>query len=264
MIKLLTIYSIEESVKLLKQVKGTTPKKLIIGLLAAAALVGVLLGKIAPMDAGFSSLFKENKPVEQTTNTTASSSQPEPVAQLSYVDQINQDIQQDKFAGRIKVPLILQTDDRWKATPYGTGENNTLEKNGCAIVSLAMVASYLDGVEVLPQAVLDWAQNNYFVEEQGTNWTIFGDYATVKGYMFEEVTDITTAEAHLSEGHPVIISVQPGKFTETGHIMVLTGVSDGKFWLNDPNDSEEKGHSRTQYTAEELTSDAMNYWAIYK
>lgn len=246
------------------QNKGMSTKNLIIGLLVAAALVGALLGKVAPMDAGFSSLFKEKEPVEQKTKTTESSSQPEPVVQLSYVDQINQDIQQDKFAGRIKVPLILQTDDRWKATPYGTGENNTIEKNGCAIVSLAMVASYLDGTEVLPQAILDWSQNNYFVEGQGTNWTIFGDFATVKGYMFEALTDITTVETHLSQGHPVIISVQPGKFTETGHIMVLTGTNDGKFWLNDPNDSEEKGHSKTLYTAEELNNEALNYWAIYK
>lgn len=262
--KLQTIYSIEERVKLLGQNQRMNPKKLIIGLLAAAALVGALLGKVAPMDAGFSSLFKEKEPVKQETKTTESSTQPEPEIQLSYVDQINQDIQQDKFAGRIKVPLILQTDERWKATPYGTGENNTIEKNGCAIVSLAMIASYLDGAEVLPQAILDWAQNNYFVEGQGTNWTIFNDFAVAKGYLFEELTDITTVESQLSQGHPVIISVQPGKFTETGHIMVLTGVSDGKFWLNDPNDSEEKGHSKTLYTAEELTSEAMNYWAIYK
>lgn len=260
----MTIYFIEERVKRLGQNQKMNPKKLIIGLLAAAALVGALLGKVAPMDAGFSSLFKEKEPTEQKTKTTESTSQPEPEVQLSYVEQVNQDIQQDKFAGRIKVPLQLQTDERWKATPYGTGENNTLEKNGCAIVSLSMVASYLDGVEVLPQAVLDWSQDNYFVEGQGTNWTIFGDFATVKGYLFEEVLDITAVESHLSQGHPVIISVQPGKFTETGHIMVLTGYSDGKFWLNDPNDSEEKGHSKTQYTAEELTSEAMNYWAIYK
>lgn len=246
------------------QNQGMNPKKLIIGLLAAAAIVGALLGKVAPMDAGFSSLFKEKKPAEQQTKTTETSSQPEPVVQLSYVEQINQDIQQDKFAGRIKVPLLLQTDDRWKATPYGTGENNTLEKNGCAIVSLAMIASYLDGAEVLPQAILDWSQNNYFVEGQGTSWTIFSDFAATKGYMFEELTDITAAESQLAQGHPVIISVQPGTFTETGHIMVLTGTSDGKFWLNDPNDTEEKGHSRTQYTADELSSQAMNYWAIYK
>ncbi|MGC6770074.1 C39 family peptidase [Enterococcus sp. LJL128] len=239
------------------------PKKLIIGLLAAAALLGALLGKAAPMEAGFSSLFKKEVPVEKK-KTEESTQETQEVQPLSYVEQINQEIQQDKFAGRIKVPLILQTDERWKATPYGTGENNTLEKNGCAIVSLAMISSYLDGGDVQPQAILDWSQSNYFIEGQGTNWTIFYDFAVAKGYMYEELSDMSMVENHLSQGHPVLISVQPGKFTETGHIMVLTGVSDGKFWLNDPNDSETKGHSRTQYTAEELGNEALNYWAIYK
>ena len=251
------------------QKQGLKPNKLIIGLLAAAALAGAVLGKVAPMEAGFSSHFKDNQkeepqtaetttPLESTTESVA------PPVQLSYVDQINQDIQQDKYAGRIKVPLILQTDERWKATPYGTGENNTLEKNGCAIASLAMIASYLDNAEVLPQAILDWSQSNYFVEGQGTTWTIFQDFATAKGYMYENLTDISAAEAQVTQGHPVVISVQPGAFTETGHIMVLTGFSDGKFWLNDPNDTEEKGHSRTAFTPEQLEVEALNYWAIYK
>ncbi|MBL1229877.1 peptidase C39 family protein [Enterococcus sp. BWB1-3] len=247
-------------------------KKWIIGLLAAAALGGALLGKIAPMEAGFSNLFKKEKEAvlgEDSTNKTSENvgkivtSETEEV-QLSYAEQVTQEIQQDKFNGRINVPLLLQTEDYWKTIPYGTGENNTLEKNGCAIVSLAMVASYLDNAEVLPQEILDWSKNDYFIEGQGTSWGIFAEFAAVKGYAYENLPSLSAVEEQLIQGHPVIISVKPGAFTQTGHIMVLTGYSDGKFWLNDPNDNEEKGHSRMAYTPEQLETDAMNYWAIYK
>lgn len=68
----------------------------------------------------------------------------------------------------------------------------------------------------------------------------------------------------LKEGHPVIISVKPGYFTTTGHIMVISGVDEkGDFWINDPNDSEEKSHSKRTFTAEEVMNEALNFWAFY-
>ncbi|MXS27993.1 peptidase C39 family protein, partial [Enterococcus gallinarum] len=32
---------------------------------------------------------------------------------------------------------------------------------------------------------------------------------------------------------------------------------------NDPNDSEEKGHSKRTFTAEEVMNEALNFWAFY-
>lgn len=59
------------------------------------------------------------------------------------------------------MPLELQTDAKWKDTAYGFGnvdKPNTIEINGCAIVSLAMVGSYMDHQEVTPLDVLAWAK----------------------------------------------------------------------------------------------------------
>ena len=64
------------------------------------------------------------------------------------------------------------------------------------------------------------------MEGQGTAWSIFSAYAEMKGYNCQEIGDIETVAAFLKEGHPVIISVKPGYFTTTGHIMVMSGVDE--------------------------------------
>lgn len=240
-------------------------------LLVGTAILGAILAKVAPMEEGhgFSSVFK-SEAIEEVAPTKTSVEQTQPteeVKKLTYVEQVNTDVSEGKFANRMPIKLLLQTDDRWKSTAYGIGnpEGNTLEINGCAILSLAMVASFLDNKEYVPQDILDWSKNDYYIEGEGTAWAAFSDFATVKGYQFEDLeNDMTAVEEQLKQQHPVIISVKPGVFTETGHIMVLSGTNDGKFWVNDPNDTEEKGHSRKEFTADELLNESMNFWAIYK
>ncbi|EOI06813.1 hypothetical protein UAY_00155 [Enterococcus moraviensis ATCC BAA-383] len=252
------------------QKKTDKSKVYIIALLAVSAFTGAALAKAAPMEEGhgFSSLFKEEEKVaSQTTETSEAKKEPKKVEKLTYTEQINKDLAQNKFANRMPINLLLQTDDKWKATPYGSGnpDGNTLEINGCAILTLAMVSSFLDNKEYTPQDILNWSKDDYFVEGEGTAWSIFSDFAMEKGYQFEDLEgNITAVEEQLKQKHPVIISVKPGLFTQTGHIMVLSGTNNGKFWVNDPNDSEEKGHSKKEFTADELLNEAMNFWTIYK
>ncbi|MBO0423255.1 C39 family peptidase [Enterococcus plantarum] len=254
----------------MNQKETKNSKVYIIGLLVATAFAGAILAKVAPMEEGhgFSALFNDSKADEiEVTETSETKKEPEKVKKLTYTEQINQDLSDGKFANRMPINLLLQTDDKWKTTPYGMGnpDGNTLEINGCAILSLAMVSSYLDNKSYTPQDILDWSKNDYFVEGEGTAWSAFSDFAMVKGYQFQDLeTDIASVEEHLKQKHPVIISVKPGLFTKTGHIMVLSGTNNGKFWLNDPNDSEAKGHSKKEFTADELMNEALNFWVIYK
>lgn len=254
--------------------KKQTKKRLFIGIiLVFVGICGAVFAKAVPMTNGngFSDLLKKDQ-TEKTAsteenNTTSSTIKQEPVVELTYAEKINKNIKDKKYTNHLDIPLFLQTDDRWKDTPYGSGsdEGNNLAINGCAILSLAMITSFLDGTETLPSAILNWSGNNYFMEGQGTAWAIFHDFAEMKGYQYEELgVDFAAVETHIAAGHPVIISVQPGMFTETGHIMVVSGTNNGNFWLNDPNDTEEKGHSGREFTQAELANDAYNFWAIYK
>lgn len=242
-------------------------------LLIAAVVFGAGLAQVVPLKEGhgFSAIRtheETEQSVTETTQTIIEEVKPsEEVKQLSYTEQINQDLDAGKFSNRMPVHLLLQTDDRWKELAYGLGnpDGNTIGINGCAIVSLAMVSSYLDHKDYTPQDILNWSKNDYYLEGQGTTWSVFSDFATMKGYQFQDLeTDITAVEEQLKQNHPVIISVKPGMFTETGHIMVLTGTNEGKFWLNDPNDSEAKGHSKKAFTGDELLNEALNFWTIYK
>lgn len=233
---------------------------------------GGLLAQFSPMKSGgFSSWFDDS--YVKASAESSKTKEPAPVKiekkvkPLSYGQQVNQEIEKKQYDGHLDLPLELQIDAKWKDTAYGFGnvdKPNTIEINGCAIVSLAMVGSYMDHQEVTPLDVLAWAKNDFFMEGQGTAWSIFSAYAEMKGYNCQEIGDIETVAAFLKEGHPVIISVKPGYFTTTGHIMVMSGVDEkGDFWINDPNDSEEKGHSKRTFTAEEVMNEALNFWAFY-
>lgn len=193
------------------------------------------------------------------------------VVKKTYEEETNEKIASGSFSNRMKIPLILQTDKRWKKEYYGVEDGdpiqNTLEINGCAIVSLAMVSSYLEQTERTPLEVLKWSGNRFFSKDQGTSWSIFSEFAAENKYQFADLEDnIELAKEHLKKGHPIIISVKPGYFTEIGHIMVLSGYNEvnNTFWLNNPSDTKKKGHSIKEFSQEDLQKEAIRYWAIYK
>lgn len=244
---------------------ATKRKFLKLFFIAGAVVGGILLAKCFPLEKNQSSSMV-NHSQESTENSTVESSSGKE-EELPYVENINQKIENQVFSNRLAMKLVLQTDKRWKDLAYGSGnvEGNTLELNGCAIVSLTMVASYLDQKDYVPQDVLNWSKDDYYSEGEGTQWLIFSDFASEKQYQFENLgNDIQQVKDHLHQKRPVIVSVQPGLFTQTGHIMVLTGFDNGTFWVNDPNDSQEKGHAERWFQEEELLADAVNFWSIYK
>ena len=189
----------------------------------------------------------------------------------TYLEEMNEKIENNDFPHRMKIPLIIQTEEPWRDEYYGEDNGdpiqNTLAINGCAIATLSMVASYLESSEQTPIDILNWSGNRYFDKETGTAWHIYQDFAFEHGYMYQDLTDnLALAKEHLLAGHPVVISVKPGYFTEVGHIMVLSGYNAEKnlFWVNNPSDSKEKKHASRAFTEDEITKEALRYWAIYK
>lgn len=164
------------------------------------------------------------------------------------------------------LPLYFQKDQRWQTTGYGTKkQDNDLGHNGCALVSLAMIASYWQHQKILPTDILAWAQNNYYVQGQGTSWQIFADYANQHGYQFKNLgADHQMALNHLRQGFPLIVSVNPGTFTTTGHIMVLSMDQAGNIRAFDPNDDPEKRHFSEKYSLATFQQEAANYWVLWQ
>ena len=63
----------------------------------------------------------------------------------------------------------------------------------------------------------------------------------------------------LEYGNPIVLAMGPGDFTTSGHYIVLTGVQDGLFTVNDPNSPE---RSAKLWSYEEISGQIRNIWAI--
>ena len=245
-------------------------RKIIVGMLFLLTIFGgAFLAKISPLktDHFFFKQVDQSKEMESVELSTTQETTSSKEKILQYDEIVNKMLVDGQLSGHFNIPLQLQTDEEWKETSYGIGnpDGNTLGINGCAITSLAMITTFLDGKNTTPLDILNWAKNDYYLEGEGTTWAIFSEFSAIKGYQCEELgMDMSAVEEQLKKKRPVIISVKPGYFTETGHIMVITGMKDGKFWVNDPNDSEMKGHSKKLFTKEELEKEAINFWTIYK
>lgn len=176
-------------------------------------------------------------------------------AQMNYPQKVKQ----------INIPLYLQKDAQWRDLRYGSSNAEKLGETGCAIVSLAMIKGFLDQEAVTPQDILDWSQEKYWVHNQGTSWQIFHDFALENDYQFKNYgSNFQEAMKAVNEGYPIIASVEPGFFTEVGHIIVIRGYEDGKVYVNDPNDDPEKMYSLQAIDERILLEEGKNYWAFSK
>ncbi len=143
---------------------------------------------------------------------------------------------EDFEAGSANIVYFNQGDPRWASASYG---NSSIKAGGCGPTSLAMVIASLTGREdINPKVIADWSvANGHRAEGAGSYWTLmtqggksFG--LTVDPISRQDPKDVVEA---LSEGKPVIVSMGSDHFTNGGHFIVLTGITeDGKITVNDP------------------------------
>ena len=178
---------------------------------------------------------------------------------LSYPDreELSQEVFTYDQSGT--VPLLMQWDTRWGYEKYGS---DYLSITGCGPTCLAMAGLYLTGNETMrPDRVAEFAQRNgYYASGYGSSWTLISEGGEKLGLSVTELPlvkkKITDA---LEAGLPVILAMGPGDFTTAGHYIVLTGVEEGLFRVNDPNSY---ANSEKLWSYEELESQIRNIWAI--
>lgn len=124
------------------------------------------------------------------------------------------------------VPLFLQTD--YPKCVYGSG---TVATSGCSMTSVAMVATYLTGKEILPDELAI-----RFREDDASNLQRMEAASIVLDLEFTKTFSWRDVVRGLMNGKIVTILVNSrSPFTKTQHFMVLTGITDdGKIMLNDP------------------------------
>ena len=157
------------------------------------------------------------------------------------------------------VPLFMQWDQRWGYERYGS---DVIGITGCGPTCLAMVGYYLTGDDwFTPANVAAFAwDSDYYASGYGSSWTLISEGGVKLGL---DVTELPLSKERmmgsLAEGNPIICAMGPGAFTESGHYIVLTGVEDGKFRVNDPNSH---ANSERLWSYEEIEKQIRNIWEI--
>ena len=166
------------------------------------------------------------------------------------------------------VPHLYQWDMRWGYMMYGS---DALGITGCGPTSLSMVAIYiLKDKKLTPDYIADFALNEgYAIEGNGTSWELMSEGAQKLGLLSVDVAlDENRMAEQLLAGRPLICILGPGRFTDTGHFIVITGYEDyemvdgiytnGKFVINDPNCVE---NSERKWSLSEFQNDIGAVWA---
>ena len=185
---------------------------------------------------------------------------------LSFVSDYLMHVDDEEATGEITetdlvnmIPLFQQWDKRWGYTAYG---DNILAINGCGPTCMSMVYTGLTGnIDKNPAVLADFCiENNYYTQDSGTSWAMMTSGAQALGLNVEKLS-LTQDELkeRLEMGQPVICSMMPGDFTETGHFIVLWDVTeDGKLMVNDPNSIL---RSQTEWDFEVVFGQIKAAWA---
>ena len=158
------------------------------------------------------------------------------------------------------VPLFVQWDKRWGYEKYS---GNFFAASGCGPTTLSMVVVYLThDREASPIAVAKYSKEaGYSVDGSGSSWTLISEGCRHYGVKAKAVAlDESRMKAELDEGHPIVVNVGPGDFTDTGHFMVTTGYDDEGFSINDPNSIEKSGK---RWLFRNISSQIRAVWSMY-
>ena len=158
------------------------------------------------------------------------------------------------------VPLFVQWDKRWGYEKYS---GNFFAASGCGPTTLSMVVVYLThNREASPIAEAKYSKEAGYSEDgSGSSWTLISEGCMHYGVKAKAVAlDESRMKAELDEGHPIVVNVGPGDFTDTGHFMVITGYDDEGFSINDPNSIEKSGK---RWLFRNISSQIRAVWSMY-
>ena len=156
-----------------------------------------------------------------------------------------------------KTPFFLQWDNRWAYEPLA---DSSIAIAGCGPTSMAMVIRrFVDDKEINPKTIADHAHE--YMTENGIAWEFFKDEGAKFGLnVFEISVDEELMKENLKNG-PLLVSVTPGYFTTSGHIIVIDSYDDGKFIINDPNSIK---NTKIAWSFDDISGQLLKIWAISK
>ncbi|MGX7111697.1 N-acetylmuramoyl-L-alanine amidase [Gemella cuniculi] len=166
----------------------------------------------------------------------------------------------------LNIPMYYTKQDAYKNISYGLDGKKTIEDNGDAIVSLAMISSYLGVENSNVDDIASWAGNKYYIRHQGTQPTIVSAFADKYSLKVERVQANSTEEIEkaLKENKPVLVRFKSGLFGNKVTYKVIRGYEDEKFYINDPNDDDIKLTSYNGFTQNDVKNNLAQAWVFSK
>ena len=167
----------------------------------------------------------------------------------------------------LSVPMYYMKQDAYKNIEYGLDGKKTIEENGDAIISLAMIAKYIGKDEATVEELASWAGNKYYIRNQGTQPTIITAFAEKYNLKVERIeTDklVENLEDALRDNKPILVRLKSGVFGDRVTYKVIRGFEDDKFYINDPNDDDVKLTSYNGFTENDIKNNLAQAWIFSK
>ena len=167
----------------------------------------------------------------------------------------------------LAVPMYYMKQDAYKNIAYGLDSKQTIEDNGDAIISLAMIAKYVGKDEATVENLASWAGNKYYIRNQGTQPTIITAFAEKYNLKVERIeTDklIENLDNALKDNKPILVRLKSGIFGNRITYKVIRGFEDDKFYINDPNDDDVKLTSYNGFTENDIKNNLAQAWIFSK
>jgi hypothetical protein len=165
-----------------------------------------------------------------------------------------------------EVPLYNQWN--YPDVYYGQRANVSVATHGDGMTTLAMVATYLkDDPTLTPDVIAK--RFGHYDSNQGTSWTLFTESAKELGLgevRQEFDWNLGGIEEALRAGQLVVCCQGPGVFTETGHYILLYGITeDGKILVRDSNGYNYKSpflkaKFENGFEPKSIYGTALSYW----
>lgn len=148
----------------------------------------------------------------------------------------------------LKIKEYKQYDTKWAAHNYSArGEKKTIKSSGCGVTCAAMVIQTLrPDIKVTPVTTAEWSmKNGYKALNQGTYYTYFKPQFKKYGLICNQINSSSIygntkssahkkAKAALSSGDILIACMGKGRWTSSGHFVVVYGYDGTHVYISDP------------------------------
>lgn len=147
--------------------------------------------------------------------------------------------QQVLTGGMVDVVYYNQSDPLWGDLKYGSDK---ISSHGCGPTAMAMVVDSLSETDTDPHMMAQWAvSHGHWARHSGSYHSIVLDTAEGFGLAADSFLsrDIVALQDALLSGKLLVALMGPGHFTQSGHFIVLRGVTlSGEILVADPSSLE--------------------------